>query len=157
MRRAVEKLAVDLEDVRVLLGASVSGIAYVALDRLGFRLCEMDGFSPECLDALKDALEGPAEGKAAAPDRPQETGLPGVYSLDLGKALEAWPDLSSKRILRPFLQGVEFSRLELFCGHVPPWLPPELERLGLDCARKSPTASREGIMLHIFPRERDRR
>jgi hypothetical protein len=150
MRKAAKALAAELEDTRILLGTSVSGIAYTTLDQLGFRLCELEVFSPECLDALVEAVETQPV-TIPAPDRPQESDSSGVYRLDLALALEARPDLSSKRILRPFLRGTTFSRLDLACGHVPPWLLPELESRGLGCSRSSLPGG--GILLRIFSLE----
>ena len=150
MRKAAQALSAELEDTRILLGTSLSGLAYTTLDQLGFLLCETERFCPERLDALLEALKTPPA-ENPAPDRPQESDTPGLYRLDLTLALKTHPDLSSKLILRPFLRETPFSLLELSCGHVPPWLPPELESRGLGCSR-SPLPG-GGILLRIFPPE----
>jgi Fe-only nitrogenase accessory protein AnfO len=150
VRGAVADLAAALEDARILVGTSVSGIAYTVLDQRGFCICELDAFSPDCLDALTAALEAPPR-EAAVPDRPWESGTPGVYDFDLAPALAAYPDLSSKKILRPFLRGGHFSLLRLSCGHLPPWLLPELAGLGLEWRREEGDATR----LDIFPQTRN--
>ncbi|MDR0548405.1 MAG: hypothetical protein LBI10_03195 [Deltaproteobacteria bacterium] len=62
---------------------------------------------------------------------PLATG-PGQYFLDLKAALAKEPDLSSKKILRPFLQTVNFKELTIKCDHAPPWLPLETAKMGYD-------------------------
>lgn len=146
VRRAVEKLAGDLEDVRVLVASGVGGIAYAVLRREGFAVFEMAEFSPDCLDDLLREVEEPRVGEDV-PQYPAEAS-PGFYVFDLAAALAAHADLSSKMMLRPFFDKARFRRLELRCGHVPPWLLPELDRRGMAfCLRRE-----EGVaILDIFP------
>lgn len=129
-RAKARELLAALGGTRVLVGRAISGVAYTVLDQAGLALCEMDAFSPDCLDALAETINTPESGPAV-PDKPVETGVPGCYVLDLKAALAAWPDLSSKKILRPFLKNTFFVELNLLCAHVPPWLPPELEGRGM--------------------------
>jgi hypothetical protein len=146
VRRAVEKLVGDLEDVRVLVASGVGGIAYAVLRREGFAVFEMTEFSPDCLDELMREVQEPCIGEET-PESPTEAS-PGFYVFDLAAALAAHPDLSSKMMLRPFFDKARFSRLELRCGHVPPWLLPELDRRGMAfCLRRE-----EGVaILDILP------
>ena len=57
--------------------------------------------------------------------RPVETDIQGVYTLDLIKVQEEYPELSSKMILKSFIQTVPFIELTMTCRHVPPWLSQE--------------------------------
>jgi len=58
---------------------------------------------------------------------PTETDIDGVYTLDLVTALEEFPELSSKMILKPFLKSTPFTELTLICRHLPHWLETERE------------------------------
>ncbi|MDR3176730.1 MAG: hypothetical protein LBU06_09390, partial [Desulfovibrio sp.] len=118
VRRAVERLVRDLEDVRVLVASGAGGVAYAVLRRAGFAVFEMAEFFPDCLDELMREIEEPCVGEDV-PESPAET-APGFYVFDLAAALAAHPDLSSKMMLRPFFDKARFCKLELRCGHVPP-------------------------------------
>ncbi|MDR1947313.1 MAG: hypothetical protein LBQ51_09150 [Desulfovibrio sp.] len=148
MRGRLRDFVAALGDTRILIAASISGIAYSVLDQRGFRLCEMDGFDPECLDALIESLNAPSNA-SDVPDRPMATGEPGVYECDLMLMLREYPELSSKKILLPFLADAAFTELRIACGHVPPWLPPEMKRRGFVC--KGPTAEGGKLRLLIYP------
>ncbi|MDR2051637.1 MAG: hypothetical protein LBQ63_07705 [Deltaproteobacteria bacterium] len=129
LRESLRDFIAALGETRVLIAASISGLAYSVLDQRGFRLCTLDAFDPECLDALMEALNAPPEDPAVE-NRPTAAGDPGVYECDLTLMLREYPELSSKKILLPFLDAAAFAELRITCGHVPPWLPPELKRRG---------------------------
>ena len=149
MRGRLRGLVEALGRTRILLAASVSGIAYSVLDQMAFRICEMDGFSPEepeVLDALAESASAPA--KSAPPPCPAEIS-PGVYQCDLMDILGEYPDLSSKKILRPFFSETPFVELRIACGHVPPWLLPELKERGLE--HDGPASENGKLWLRIRP------
>ncbi|MDR1685103.1 MAG: hypothetical protein LBR82_01435 [Desulfovibrio sp.] len=148
LRAGLREFVAALGDTRILVAVSISGIAYTVLDQRGFVLCEMDDFDPGCLDALTEALNAPPA-VSPAPDRPMPTGEPGVYACDLVLTLRAYPELSSKKILLPFLAESAFTELRVLCGHVPPWLPPELQRRGFAC--EGPQAADGKLLLRISP------
>jgi Fe-only nitrogenase accessory protein AnfO len=129
MRKDIRNTALALGSTRILVGKSVSGVAYTILDQLGFRICEMDSFSPQCLDALLHEVEKSESDVPSVLASPVESDVPGHYTFDLTAALSAFPELTSKKILRPFFSDIPFLKLDLTCSHVPPWLTPELERL----------------------------
>ena len=56
----------------------------------------------------------------------------GVYFIDLRKALAMNPTLSSKKIIKPFIQEKKFQILEVVCDHVPKWFDTDLKALGLN-------------------------
>ncbi|MDR2745387.1 MAG: hypothetical protein LBB66_09405 [Desulfovibrio sp.] len=149
MRDKLRVLVEALGRTRILLAASVSGIAYSVLDQRGFRICEMDGFSPKepgVLDALAKSISAPAI--SAPPSYPVEIS-PGVYQCDLMDILREYPNLSSKKILRPFFSGTPFVELRIACGHVPPWLLPELEERGLE--HDGPAPENGKLWLRVRP------
>ncbi|MDR2054706.1 MAG: hypothetical protein LBQ10_02365 [Desulfovibrio sp.] len=149
MRNRLRDLVEALGRTRILLAASISGVACSALDQRGFRLCEMDGFSPEepdVLDALAERASAPA--RSAPAPRPVEIS-PGVYQCDLLDILGEYPDLSSKKILRPFFNETPFAELRITCSHIPPWLLPELKERGLEHDGPAPESGR--LRLRVRP------
>ncbi|MDR1857216.1 MAG: hypothetical protein LBR22_08715 [Desulfovibrio sp.] len=132
MREGLRGLVPLLGTARIVVAREVGGVAVSMLDQRGFRLCGMDRFDAGCLDALCEEIRsGEEEGDVRVPPRPVETDVPGRYVCDLTAILRDHPELSSKKVLRPFLDTTPFVELEVRFGHVPPWLPEELDRRGL--------------------------
>ena len=166
MRLLSEKLADKLGSLKIILGSDINGAQYMALNRSGFLICESEGISDEFFDELFLQLaadedvqkiekvlsgraddsentigskgqtnrEAPASGGLAAPS--EDPARPGCYFIDLSKAQQANPLLSSKKILRPFLFHTPFIELEVLCDHEPPWLEYELPGMGLEMTGK---------------------
>jgi Fe-only nitrogenase accessory protein AnfO len=135
MRERLREFAAMLGSVRMVVAREIGGIAVSVLDQRGFRLCTMDSFDGRCLDALCEEIQkektGGAEVAARPAPHPVETDVPGCYVCDLTAILREYPDLSSKKVLRPFLDSTPFVELRVHFGHVPPWLPEELAQRGL--------------------------
>jgi hypothetical protein len=148
MRTNIRNFAAALGDARIVLGRSVSGIAYTVLNQMGFHICEMEQFSTECLDDLVEAI-GANNDSGVAAKKPAPTDEPGQYVFDLSAALAAYPELSSKKILRPFFDSTPFHELKIFCGHLPPWLPSELTARCLGYQAHNLGSGK--ILLSIFP------
>jgi hypothetical protein len=149
MRLKIRELAGRLAGVRGLVGRSFNGVSFQILKQSRLSLCEMTGFEPGCLDELLAVLDAPEETRSV-PLAPVETTEPGHYAFDLAAALTAAPELSSKKILRPFFNQTNFLELALTCDHLPPWLPGELERRGLTYATGTLPEGRP-ILVRIFP------
>ncbi|MDR3361267.1 MAG: hypothetical protein LBO64_00185 [Desulfovibrio sp.] len=148
MRDKLRDFVARLGDTRILAATAITGVAYAVLDQRGFRLCEMDSFSHGCLDALVEEANAPARTPAVF-DHPEATSIPGHYVCDLTAILREYPELSSKKILRPFFDGTPFIELQIFFGHMPPWLLPELAQRGLGCDKS--VASDGRLCLRVFP------
>jgi hypothetical protein len=69
-----------------------------------------------------------------------------MFRLDLSAALAARPDLTSKKILRPFLDRAAFLELRVLFDHLPPWLEAELGARGL----RAGTGRRQGGGVELF-------
>ncbi|MDR1777370.1 MAG: hypothetical protein LBR31_06035 [Desulfovibrio sp.] len=149
MRDKLRALIDSLGQTRILLAASICGVAYSVLDQRGFRLCEMDSFSPEeadVLDALVERVVAPV--KAPSPPYPAEI-APGVYQCDLTEVLREHPDLSTKKVLRPFFDKTPFVELRMAFSHVPPWLLPELVERGL--VWSEPVSAGDKLWMTVRP------
>jgi hypothetical protein len=124
VREKIIVLADYLGDCQIAAGPDISGILFRELDKRGFSVFETSDVSPDTLDGiLNDIQEAltPDESATAVPTLPVETGLPGVYALDLIRLQEAFPELTSRQVLGDFLE-TPFLELQLTCTHVPPWL-----------------------------------
>lgn len=106
MRNRLRELAQLLPAGAAIAGASISGLAYNELSRMGFCLCELDHFSPDILDALASEILTSAQGGVQVPTAPTPTDMPGVYSINLMEVQAAHPDITSKKALRPFLASL---------------------------------------------------
>jgi len=62
---------------------------------------------------------------------PEKTDVEGSYFLNLEAALNSDPNLTSKKILLPFLKSKDFKSLEVICDHIPRWFNEEFENQGL--------------------------
>ena len=78
MRDRLRGLAQLLPEQAAIAGASISGLAYNELSRMGFCLCELDAFSPDILDALACEILASAQGEVQVPTAPTHTDMPGV-------------------------------------------------------------------------------
>ena len=130
-RAGIGVLANQLAGVRLLAARSISGVDFNILSRSGLSLCAMDGFEPACLDGLAAAIAEEEENPPVVAPAPVDREGTGVYEFDLAAALAAYPDSSSKKLLKRFLDEATFLELRLTCGHLPPWLPSYLEERGL--------------------------
>ena len=135
MRERLRQLAHLLPEQAAIAGTSISGLAYNEQSRMGFCLCELDTFSPQILDALASEILASAQGEVQVPTAPSPTDTPGVYTINLMEVQAAHPDLTSKKVLRPFLASTPFVELEIVCGHMPPWLEEHMRQHHLTCAR----------------------
>jgi hypothetical protein len=125
VREEIKKLIECLGGCRVAVGSQLSGVLYRELDNSGFSIFEAQDFSPETLDGILRDLEEERKKDvitAMTPKCPVETETPGVFYLDLLGLREAFPEMSSKQVLREFLETTPFYELRLRCAHVPPWL-----------------------------------
>jgi Fe-only nitrogenase accessory protein AnfO len=56
----------------------------------------------------------------------------GYFYLNMKEILSKNPQLTSKRILIPYLKNGEFDRLDIICSHVPKWFDKDLVSLGFE-------------------------
>ena len=124
-------------DCDALITTEISGIPYTVFDRAGIammttstRLIEvLAAISKETSAASKEKDQHAEDLNAEREPGTADPGIapvalrePGVYHLDLASVLRKHPELSSKKILVPFLRETPFMELRLICEHVPPWL-----------------------------------
>lgn len=129
VRSEIQQIIIMLNDCRVIAGSEITGIIYNEFDRSGFSIFEISEISAEILDGIiadiKAAEAAAAQSRALVMRQPAQTSVPGVYYLDLIKLQMDFPELSSKKALKEFLDSAPFYELQLLCAHTPPWLSTE--------------------------------
>ena len=135
MREFLDQMVMALDDCNILIASILTGIPFLILDKKGFMLCEAEELSEQLLEEIacdyiekKNKMEQPVlkEYKTA----PYETDEKGVFKIDMRKLQICHPEISSKKIIIPFLKETVFNRLLIYCSHVMPWLERELPTLG---------------------------
>lgn len=139
IHKRVDELIESLDDCKVFIGKSVEGVPYTVLKRSGFTIAEAEGNPSEFLDEFleifeekkKKKQEEEAKKNSIANAEPVELDKPGSYFIDLKKLQEEDPNISSKKVLLPFLNNKTFYDLKVLCSHIPPWFEKELENLNM--------------------------
>ena len=144
LRNQTGELVAFLGTCRTLVAQSASGALFFGLAKAGFSVFEIAGSPPEFLSSvLQEAMEE-QEANVPLPDgadtpAPLEIS-PGKYYISIREIQGKRPEMSSKQVLRSFVQAGAFSELEIICDHVPPWIEVDAERLGYDL-----TSERTGL------------
>lgn len=137
MHRNLEEFIKKLDDCKVFIAKTVEGVPYTVLKKSGFTIAEAEGEPNEFLDEFLEIFEEKRkkkleEEKAKDIDmEPVELDTPGNFFLDLKKILQQNPDMSSKKVLLPFLNNKTFYEIKVRCNHIPPWFKGELESLNM--------------------------
>jgi len=125
IRDNIRTVILQLEDCKIIIGKTVTGLSYNIFERMGFEIFEADTFSEALLTEISDELEAETAVKtpafSASSTSPVLTSEEGVYFLDLIQLQESHPEISSKRALQSFIEVNPFFRLEVVCSHIPPW------------------------------------
>lgn len=136
IRSKIHILAEQLGDCRVIAGKKVNGLFYQILDHNGFHIFETHcAVSPELFDSIREDLteslskaKESAKKRASVPTTPYSPKNNGLYYLNLIELQEAFPEISSKKALKSFIETADFTELRLICRHLPPWLEADTRR-----------------------------
>ncbi|WP_310603351.1 Fe-only nitrogenase accessory AnfO family protein [Anaerosporobacter sp.] len=141
-RQQVEHLAEEISksirehDSEVLIGTAIIGLPYHFLNRNGIILCESNEISQRLFEEIYEdfynniATEENEEIEQISP-YPVCIAEDGFYFFDFDKAMKAHPNLSSKKMLIPFLDGELYTSLLIRCSHIMPWLDAYVQQHGL--------------------------
>jgi len=146
VREELSDLITQLGDCKIIVGRTISGLAYQMFDKKGFHIFEVEQFTPAILDKILSDVdrETISDGNAACP---VETDVPGVYFLDLITLQNQNPEISSKMILQPFLTNIPFLQLNIVCGHLPPWMESFIAKKGMKMIAEEPLNGK--VYVHI--------
>lgn len=154
IRESIINMAEELGDCKVFVGREIKGITYNILDGMGFNTWELVGTPMELLEFI---FEKEIDEANLIAFEKLENLKPviqkvkdGYYFINLKKIQKNNERLTSKSILIPFLTTTTFYQLEIICGHVPPWLHAEFEKLNLKM--ESTLISQSEIKLIVYPK-----
>jgi Fe-only nitrogenase accessory protein AnfO len=138
VRMAVADTIKMLDDVKIVVAREIPGIAFGTFQAAGFEIFLVENRALDILDSVrKEMLEVIEERK----EKPHEFDImrflePGVnkgdFSLNMEEILLKNPELTSKKILIPYLKNAEFKRLDVICSHIPKWFNTDLGVLGFE-------------------------
>lgn len=136
IRSKIHILAEQLGNCRVIAGKKINGLPYQIFDRKGFHIFEtqsavsselFDSIREDLAESLKKAKEA-AKKQASIPTTPHSPESNGIYYLNLIELQDAFPEISSKKALKSFIETTDFTELRLICRHLPPWLEADARR-----------------------------
>jgi hypothetical protein len=118
-----------------LVAKEIIGIPYHILCKTGLEVLEADDISDKLFDEIyEDFLmkkEDNPQVIEMTPPNPIPVDDEGNYYLDFIKAIKSHPELSSKKMLIPFLTNDLFFSLRIRCEHIMPWLDDFIKIHGL--------------------------
>ncbi|MFA4859460.1 Fe-only nitrogenase accessory AnfO family protein [Methanoregula sp.] len=140
LRNQTGELVAFLGTCKTLVAQSASGALFFGLAKAGFSVFEIAGSPPEFLSSVLLEAKEEQEGNVPVLDgadipAPLEIS-PGKYYISIREIQGKRPEMSSKQVLRSFVQAGAFSELEIICDHMPPWIEVDAERLGYDLTRE---------------------
>jgi Fe-only nitrogenase accessory protein AnfO len=138
MRTTVAALNEFLGTCRIIVAESASGALFFELEKARCSVWEIGGVPAEFLDQVWHDEQAGLDQPAAAgpsPEIPAPLELsPGKFFISIREIQGKRPELSSKQVLRSFVQQGQYDELEILCDHVPPWIEAEAEQRGLELA-----------------------
>jgi Fe-only nitrogenase accessory protein AnfO len=135
LRNTISDMIQSIGDCRIFVAREVAGQLYSVLEANLFSIYKVRGKPEQFLDSIS-ALEDEANNRSLEKSQPswcypEKIDDQGTYYLNLQAALNADPDLTSKKILLPFLTKKDFKVLEVVCDHLPKWFDDEFKKHGL--------------------------
>lgn len=157
-RKMVEDLSIEvigcLESLKcqVIIGKSIVGLPYQLLDRQQIQIFEADEFSEGLLEEIYQDfyvnVPDPDGDIPYAPDKPVMIAEDGFFYFDFDASCKSHPELSSKKMLMPFLEEELFTCLTIKCSHIMPWLDEYLERKGMKMEAKREDGEYTVLITH---------
>jgi Fe-only nitrogenase accessory protein AnfO len=136
LRTKTGELILFLGECRTLVAQSASGALFFGLEKAGFSVYEIAGSPSEFLNTVWKEEKEEQEAKTPLPagaDIPAPIEIaPGKFYISIREIQGNRPEVSSKQVLRSFVQEGAFAELEIVCDHVPPWIEVDAERLGYE-------------------------
>lgn len=129
-RRLMTAIVDFLGTCRIVVGLAITGVPYYELEKAQCSIWELNGRPSEFLE---DVLVHEEENQRQLEVDVDQSVMPqlidlgnGDYRISLKEIQEKGNGITSKQVLMPILQRGEFTKLEISCNHVPPWIECEL-------------------------------
>lgn len=126
LRGYYNQIASGLNDCKIIIVTKAIGIPYSVFYGEDFSVWELEGNPLDHFDNIlvKERLHE-EELKRLEEEEHVYQIKEGHYLVDLSKLEITKPELSSKKVIIPFMENTKFEILEVHCCHVPPWLVKE--------------------------------
>ena len=153
VRMAVADTVKQLGDVKIVVASEIPGIAFGVFQAAGFDIFLVENSVLDVLDSVKKEMLEIIEKRQEKPckfDIMQflEPGMnKGDFSLNMEEILLKNPDLTSKKILIPYLKNGEFNRLNIICSHIPKWFYIDLGVLGFEYETVNELPNRKTVRI----------
>lgn len=121
----------------------ISGVVFRSMEKVGMTSFEITDSPEKHLDEIGEQLLEIFEQRHRNAERLKVTGLfkesqePNSYKINMIKALEQHPELTTKKILMPFFEKMAFEKVYVMCDHIPHWLEKTVSILGYTFVAKS--------------------
>jgi len=126
MREYMRTVLEFLGDCQTFAARSVTGLPYYELEKAGVAIWEIPGSREIVLNRILQAGDEidslPLQTMDLIPVPVLRQTSPGCYSISLKDIQNCNGRVTSKTVLLPLLQNMEFISLEVICSHIPPWL-----------------------------------
>ena len=138
VRMAVEDTIKQLDNVKIVVASEIPGIAFGIFEVASFEIFLVEKSRFDALDSVKKEMGEIIEKQQEKPSKFDimqflEPGTnKGDFCLNMEKILSKNPQLTSKKILLPYLKNGEFNRLNVICSHIPKWFTTNLRVLGFE-------------------------
>jgi Fe-only nitrogenase accessory protein AnfO len=156
VRTAVAETLKHLDDVRILIASEVPGIAFGTFQAAGFEIFIVENNTSDVLDPVKKEMLELIEERKEKPRGFDITQFlkPGMnkgdFCLNMEEILLKNPELTSKKILIPYLKNEEFSTLDVICSHIPKWFYTELGVMGFEYETVNDLPNRKTVrIVHV--------
>lgn len=150
---AVEDIVKELGKVKIIVAGEIPGIAFGIFQAAGFDIFRIENSGLDVLDSVKKEMLSAIEERKKEPHKFEIKGFlkPGInkgdFSLDLEKILLENPEMTSKKVLIPYLKNEDFNSLEVVCSHIPKWFYTDLILLGFQYETVNDLPSRKTVRI----------
>lgn len=123
LRSYYNQVASELKECKIIIVTKAIGIPYSVFYGNDFSVWELEGNPIKYFDnILAKEISHEEELKRLQEEEHVIEIKEGHFLVDLSKLEITRPELSSKKVIIPFMENTKFEMLEVHCCHVPPWL-----------------------------------
>lgn len=171
IRPFTEEVMKALRGYHLIVGKSIMGLAYYLLNKSGYEVLEAEVLSTELLEQIhQDYCEKEIDEEHIAKDEehiakevtkketkketkevpksPMPIDDESNFFLDIITLQKAYPEISTKKALLPFLTYESYQTLTLICSHMMPWLEDFMEKHHLEASMKREEGKYTVIISH---------
>lgn len=153
VRTAVADILKHLGDVRIIVASEIPGIASGTFQAAGFDIFLVEKGVLEVLDSIKKEMLDAIEERKKEPHKFDimeylEPGHnKGDFSINIEEIMFKNPELTSKKILIPYLKNGEFNSLDVICSHIPKWFVTDLGIMEFEYETVSESLNRKTVRI----------